>query len=152
MVDIADVCITTDTVVTRKAYPTLNEHYVSFFTSSRARIEYLQREQPDYIAEISVFRKVFEKRTGITVSTIHGVKGGEYDVVIAYALLEGMVPNFNDNSVESAKKLLYVIASRARKHLHLISEKGRMSGGGQYRREYQPTNILNSCVFVYDEN
>ena len=133
-----------------RIYPTLSEHYDTFFASSQSRITYLQKEQPNYIAEISVFRKVFEKRTGITVSTIHGVKGGEYDVVIAYALLQGMVPNFNDPSVESAKKLLYVIGSRARKHLHLISERGRMSGGGQYRREYQPTNILNNCVFDYD--
>lgn len=133
-----------------RIYPTLNEHYDTFFASSHSRIKYLQKEQPNYIAEISVFRKVFEKRTGITVSTIHGVKGAEYDVVIAYALLQGMVPNFNDTSIESAKKLLYVIGSRARKHLHLISERGRMSGVGRYRKEYQPTNILNNCTFDYD--
>ena len=133
-----------------RIYPTLNEHYDTFFASSRTRIIYLQREQPDYIAEISVFRKVFEKRTGITVSTIHGVKGGEYDVVIAYALLQGIVPNFNDSTVESAKKLLYVIGSRARKHLHLISERGRMSGVGRYRKEYQPTTALLDCTFDYD--
>ena len=72
-------------------------------------------------------RKVFESRTGITVSTIHGVKGAEYDTVIAYALLEGMVPHFADSDGEvSANKLLYVIASRARKNLHLIAERGRM--------------------------
>ena len=59
-----------------------------------------------------------------------------------------MVPNFNDSSIDSAKKLLYVIASRARKHLHLISERGRTMG--RNRREYTPTNILDSCVFDYD--
>jgi superfamily I DNA/RNA helicase len=132
-----------------RIFPTLYEHHQTFFLSSRARIERLKKEQSDF-SEISAFRKVFESRSGITISTIHGVKGAEYDVVIAYALLEGMVPNFNDNSVESAKKLLYVIGSRARKHLHLISEKGRISGGGRYQQEYQPTNILKNCLFKYN--
>jgi len=135
-----------------RAVSTLAEHHDAFFTSSQARIDRLRREQGGFISEISVFRKVFESRSGITVSTIHGVKGGEYDVVIAYALLEDIVPNFNDSSEESAKKLLYVIGSRARKYLHLISETGRMSGRGIYRREYEPTNILNSCIFDYDNN
>ncbi len=131
-----------------RALSSLDEHYVSFFASSQARIENLiARENINFIADIHSFRKVFENRSGITVSTIHGVKGGEYDVVIAYALLEGAVPNFNDNSTESAKKLLYVIGSRARKHLHLISEKNRMMRG---QREYTPTNVLSECVFDYD--
>jgi DNA helicase-2/ATP-dependent DNA helicase PcrA len=77
-----------------------------------------------------IFRRVFENRNGIAVSTIHGTKGDEFETVIAYALLEGMVPNFNDpDQQDSAKKRLYVIASRARKNLHLISERGRMRGG-----------------------
>jgi superfamily I DNA/RNA helicase len=57
----------------------------------------------------------FKPRTGIKVSTIHGVKGGEYDTVISFGLLQDMVPNFNDPSDDSAKKLLYVIGSRAEK-------------------------------------
>ena len=133
-----------------RAVASLAEHHEAFFTSSQARIDRLQREQDCFISEISTFRKVFESRSGITVSTIHGVKGGEYDVVIAYALLEDIVPNFNDSSEESAKKLLYVIGSRARKHLYLISEVGRMRGRGRYRVEYEPTTVLNRCIFDYD--
>lgn len=128
----------------------LAEHYVAFFESSTARIERLQREGAEFIGEISAFRKVFENRSGITLSTIHGIKGAEYDVVIAYALLEGMVPNFNDtNPRESAKKLLYVICSRARKNLHLIAERGRMRGGN--RGEFMATSELASCSFGYDD-
>lgn len=59
-----------------------------------------------------------------------------------------MVPHFNDpERQESAKKLLYVISSRARKNLHLISETARQDGRGQ---EYQPTTQLANCVFDYD--
>jgi superfamily I DNA/RNA helicase len=61
-------------------------------------------------------QKVFRERSGITVSTIHGVKGAEFDVVIAFGLLEGMVPHFNEvNGHVAASKLLYVLSSRARK-------------------------------------
>ena len=103
-----------------------------------------------FATDIDAFRKAFKPRTGIKVSTIHGVKGGEYDVVISFGLLQDLVPNFNDRSVESAKKLLYVIGSRARKNLHLISETGRFNGTGRYRREYQPTEILHQLNFPYD--
>lgn len=132
-----------------RAFPALAEHHDAFFESSRARIERLRTEGAEYIGEIAAFKRVFEGRKGITVSTIHGVKGAEYDTVISYALLEGMVPNFNDpNPAESACKMLYVIGSRARKNLHLLSERGRQRGGG--RGEYQPTTVLADCQFAYD--
>ncbi|HHM6355671.1 TPA: 3'-5' exonuclease [Pseudomonas aeruginosa] len=58
---------------------------------------------------MSFFKKVFRERTGITISTIHGVKGAEFDVVIAFGLLEGMVPHFNEaNGHVAASKLLYM--------------------------------------------
>lgn len=107
-------------------YPLLEEHYTSFFASSEGRIQRLKDEGNPFIGEIDNFRKVFRQKDGITVSTIHGVKGEEYDVVIGFALLNDYVPHFNDvNGYENSKKLLYVLASRARKNLHLISEKYR---------------------------
>lgn len=131
-------------------YPMLMEHYESFFKSTQNRIDRLRNENALFATGIEAFRKAFKPRTGIKVSTIHGVKGGEYDVVVSFGLLQDLVPNFNDPSIESAKKLLYVIGSRARKNLHLISETGRFTGNGRYRREYQPTEILRQLNFSYD--
>lgn len=126
----------------------LREHHQAFFASSESRIARLESEGVESIGDISFFRKVFQNRTGITVSTIHGVKGAEFDVVIAYALLEGMVPHFNDaNGDESAQKLLYVVGSRARKNLHLFSETGRPRGRNDV---YRPTQRLAACTFDYD--
>ncbi|HHR6081067.1 TPA: UvrD-helicase domain-containing protein [Providencia alcalifaciens] len=133
-------------------YPMLKEHHESFFNSTRDRIDRLRNENALFATDIEAFRKAFKPRTGIKVSTIHGVKGGEYDVVISFGLLQDLVPNFNDPSIESAKKLLYVIGSRARKNLHLISETGRMTGYGQYRREREPTEVLHQLNFTYDSN
>lgn len=107
-------------------YSLLKEHHTSFFDSSERRIEKLKKEGNPFIGEIESFRKVFRQRNGITVSTIHGTKGEEYDTVIGFALLDGFVPHFNDSDgSENSRKLLYVLASRARKNLHLISEKLR---------------------------
>lgn len=123
--------------------------YEKFFTSSESRIERLRKEGAEFMSDIASFRRVFQTRTGITVSTIHGVKGAEFDAVIAYALLEGMVPHFNDpNGQDSALKLLYVIGSRARKNLHLISETGRPRG--RYNT-YTATLELEAVEFDYDE-
>ncbi|PHR19434.1 MAG: ATP-dependent DNA helicase [Sphingopyxis sp.] len=131
-----------------RASPSLVGHHDAFFESSQLRIERLQREGSEAIGEIEMFRKVFANRTGITVSTIHGVKGAEYDTVIAYGLLDGMVPHFNDaDQAGAANKLLYVICSRARKNLHLVSERGRTRA---HRPDYTPTTILLDCQFTYD--
>jgi len=131
-----------------RALPPLLDHYVAFFESSQARIQRLRGDGAEF-SEIAMFRRVFESRTGITVSTIHGVKGAEFDTVIAYALLEGMVPHFTDPDGQvSAKKMLYVIASRARRNLHLIAERGRPRGGGF--GEYRATAVLAACGFRYD--
>ncbi|MBT2787354.1 MULTISPECIES: ATP-dependent helicase [unclassified Halomonas] len=133
-------------------YPMLKEHYESFFNSTLNRMDRLRQEDASFATNVEAFRKAFKPRTGIKVSTIHGVKGGEYDVVISFGLLQGLVPNFNDSSVDSAKRLLYVIGSRARKNLHLISETGRMTGYVGNQRERQPTEILNQLNFAYDQN
>ena len=69
--------------------------------------------------------------------------------MIAYGLLQGMVPHFNDpEQYESAIKLLYVTCSRARKHLHLVSERERPRG--RYNT-YAPTDILANTQFDYDQ-
>ncbi|WP_348637348.1 3'-5' exonuclease [Aquimarina sp. 2201CG14-23] len=41
------------------------------------------------------FKKVFKQREGITISSIHGVKGAEYDTVIAFGILQGYVPRIH---------------------------------------------------------
>lgn len=130
------------------AHRGLVEHREAFFASSRSRLERLQNSGAGYITDLSFFKKVFRERTGITVSTIHGVKGAEFDVVIGFGLLQGMVPHFSDPDPDvAARKLLYVMASRARKHLHLISETGRSRG--KYG-EYEPTEVLARCAFDYN--
>lgn len=135
--------------IERTSSPMLVEHYEAFMEGSQRRIDRLVAEGSAAIAEVAMFRKVFEERTGITVSTIHGVKGAEFEAVIAFGLLEGMVPHFNeDDKFAAASRLLYVVCSRAKKNLHLISEVGRPRGQNNV---YFPTDILLACSFDYDQ-
>jgi superfamily I DNA/RNA helicase len=88
------------------------------------------------------------------VSTCHGVKGEEFTTVIAFGLLQGYIPNWQsiihgtgNKATEEASKLLYVICSRAKKHLHLIAEAGRLTGS---RRPYLTTEVLAALNYNYD--
>lgn len=135
--------------IDRTSSAMLVEHYEAFVEGSQRRIDRLVADGATAITEVVMFRKVFDERAGITVSTIHGVKGAEFEAVIAFGLLEGMVPHFNeDDKVAAANKLLYVVCSRAKKNLHLISEAGRRRGQNNV---YLPTDILLACSFGYDQ-
>ncbi len=109
-------------------YASLKNNHESFFISSEKRIEKITKTGNTSIATTESFRKVFKQREGITISTIHGVKGLEFDTVIAFGILEGYVPHQNDaNGTDTAKKMLYVVSSRAKKNLHIIAESGRIN-------------------------
>ena len=130
-----------------RAHTSLSEQHDAFFASSQVRIDRLVKEGAPFVRDISIFRRVFRNRTGITVSTVHGVKGGEFDTVIAYGLLDGILPHFADpDQTGSANKLLYVIASRARKNLHLIAERNRSRRGGVY----DTSKPLSELKYDYD--
>lgn len=127
----------------------LTESFTSFFDSARKRIERIKKEGNEFIEHIDSFKKVFQQKDGTTISTIHGVKGAEFDTVIAFGLLEGYVPHSKDeNGTETANRMLYVVGSRARKNLHLISEKGRKNWKNE---PYFPTNVLSQIIHQYDE-
>ncbi len=134
-----------------KTFPSLEDHYRSFFESSKARITRLKKEGSDTIGSIVNFRKVFKQRDGVRISTIHGTKGTEFDTIIGFGLLDSWVPHFSDkiNGSVNSKKMLYVLCSRARKNLHLISEKER--NVNYYNPEgLMPTPHLIEYTYKYD--
>ncbi|MGN7903820.1 3'-5' exonuclease [Pseudomonas sp. 22373] len=91
--------------------------------------------------------KYFNESTGIKITTCHSTKGDEYEVVICVGLLEGKVPHWDEiinksssYSAYMARRLLYVISSRAKSALYLFSEKGIYTAT---RNEYIPTKQLS---------
>jgi len=98
----------------------------------------------DYIS----ISKYFRDKRGVVISTIHGVKGEEYNTVIAVCLLNGYLPHWDYimkpekkhlRKIETSK-LLYVLCSRAKQNLYLFSETGRKTNKGS---EYTPTDELS---------
>jgi DNA helicase II / ATP-dependent DNA helicase PcrA len=121
-------------------------HWKTFFDGANVR---LAKPEFNMATEIDSFKKMFKHESGIVVNTCHGIKGEEFDTVIAFGLLHGKLPNWNDNSDETANKLLYVICSRAKRELHLISEVGHTTQRGIL---YEPTQQLYEVVYEYSDS
>lgn len=126
----------------------LKEQWDSFFNGLRKRYE-----NPDFNnvpKDINYMKKMFNSKQGIVINTCQGVKGEEFHTVIAFGLLRGYLPHWNQiigqtnsNEVIESNKLLYVICSRAKKNLYLFAENGRKTlGGNQYEVNYQ-LNAIN---------
>ncbi len=122
----------------------LNEQLNSFIEGAEKRLE---NSDFDLSRDIESFRKMFKHEEGVVVNTCHGIKGEEFDTVIAFGLLEGKLPHWNERSALVAQKLLYVICSRSKRVLYLFSEKGRTTQSG---RPYSATNRLARVVHDYD--
>lgn len=107
-------------------FPELEKMYGDFFEKMKSRLD-----NPKYrlVDDVHTFRKMFKEKEGVVINTCHGVKGEEYQTVIAFGLVYGKVPSLYTDLIyrdEDANKLLYVIASRAKSRLYLYSEKGRV--------------------------
>lgn len=122
----------------------LNEQLNSFIEGAEKRLE---NSDFELSRDIESFKKMFKHEEGVVVNTCHGIKGEEFDTVIAFGLLEGKLPNWNERSEFAAQKLLYVICSRAKRELYLFSEKGRTTQSGN---PYRATNQLAQVIYHYD--
>ncbi|AVX40777.1 Superfamily I DNA or RNA helicase (plasmid) [Carboxydocella thermautotrophica] len=113
-------------------YKQLEQSLNSFMDGCRARIKERNIE-----SSIHYFRQAFRNNQGVVFTTVHSCKGLEYDTVIAFGLLWGFIPHWddiincsNEYSECISKKLLYVICSRAKRNIYLISESGRYTQKG----------------------
>jgi DNA helicase-2/ATP-dependent DNA helicase PcrA len=73
-----------------------------------------------------------DKKEGITISTLHSIKGLEFDEVYIMDVNEGTMPYHKavlEEEIEEERRLFYVGMTRARKKLHLYysEEKQEMS-------------------------
>jgi len=131
-----------------KRYPNIIESRKQFFDTIEKRLN-----DPTFTipSDIQTFKSFYREMTGVVINTCVGVKGEEFETVIAYGLLNGYIPHWNEifsgNAIEASKKLLYVICSRAKTNLHLISETGRKTKKGD---ALLITPELKNVVFEYD--
>ncbi|WP_417437018.1 UvrD-helicase domain-containing protein [Idiomarina abyssalis] len=129
----------------------LKEQFDLFFEKATSNIENNDGQYEDTVVALKSF---FKRSTGIVINSCHGVKGEEYKTVIAFGLLKGFVPHWNDIINQPAQvglnaqsKMLYVIASRAKEKLFLFAEDGRRTRGGN---PYETSDMLNTYNYQYD--
>ncbi|MGI6006373.1 MAG: ATP-dependent helicase [Ruminococcus sp.] len=80
---------------------------------------------------------------GVTISTLHGSKGLEYDHVFILNVNEGTIPYHKaalEEDLEEERRLLYVGMTRARKTLHLFYPEKR------YRKKQSPSRFLEEIL------
>ena len=136
-----------------KNYPDLMKIYEDFIEKMKYRLENPKFELSD---NLNTFKAMFKEKEGVVINTCHGVKGEEYHTVIAFGLLYGKVPSIYtsyDKMNEEANKLLYVIASRAKKRIYLFSEKGRRywdNGVRQYVDAFPTKQLFQNNRVEYD--
>lgn len=107
--------------------------------SLRGRIYHMELEQNSiegkeilsiFLEEVALSEAQNEepgKKEGLILSTIHGVKGLEFDVVFVVGLEEGILPHGNalknqdldKNAIEEERRLFYVAITRAKNHLFI---------------------------------
>ena len=96
-----------------------------FFSGFDARVDSCLKMDGVNVGRLGFCRLLFTNQEGIRVSTIHAVKGQEYDSVILTSVLDDYIPHRStpDNKKsEEANKILYVASTRAKKNLWLIAE------------------------------
>lgn len=135
-------------------YIDLNKMYDDFFEKMNFRLENVKYRLTD---DLCTFKKMFREKEGVVINTCHGVKGEEYQTVIAFGLVYGKIPNIYIESAkqdEEADKLLYVIASRAKSRLYLFSEKGRKyrdKGLEKYVEAFPTRQLFQNTSVEYDK-
>ncbi|MEL3971172.1 ATP-dependent helicase [Rossellomorea oryzaecorticis] len=132
--------------------PVLFDQWNSFFNGLEARYE--SDNFKDISKNIKYLKSTFKQSKGVVVNSCHGVKGEEFETVIAFGLLWGNIPNWSSIinqpyyvTKSASYNLLYVIGSRAITNLHLFAETGRTT---KSRKPYKINEHLDSLLFDYD--
>lgn len=79
-----------------------------------------------------------QKKNAVTLSTIHSVKGLEFEVVFIVALEEGIFPSLReDMDIEEERRVAYVAFTRAKSKIYITCAKQRLIYG---RMVHNPTS------------
>lgn len=89
-----------------------------------------------------------ENKLGVTVSTVHSVKGLEFDTVFIIGLEEDIFPNSNrlisDAELEEERRIAYVAMTRAKRKLFMTVAKKRLLYGRFFENE--PSRFLLEAI------
>ena len=100
----------------------------NFLDEDLTNVEKLKRSFDEIILDESLGDK--DNKKGVVLSTIHSVKGLEFDVVFVTALEEGIFPALREDSdIEEERRIAYVAFTRAKKRIYLTCAARRLIYG-----------------------
>lgn len=112
--------------------------------SNLSRVDKLREAFDEAILSDEYLQTQKENKTGVTVSTIHSVKGLEFDYVFLVGFEENIFPNTfkieEESELEEERRVAYVACTRAKKKLIFTTAKQRMLYGNFFRNE--PSRFL----------
>jgi len=104
--------------------------------SPLSRREKLEEAFDDAILSDDKLQNQRQSKDGITISTIHSVKGLEFDYVFVIGLEENVFPNIyrfgSESELEEERRIAYVAFTRAKKKLYLLSTENRLLYGERF--------------------
>jgi DNA helicase-2/ATP-dependent DNA helicase PcrA len=83
--------------------------------------------------------------TGLTLSTVHTMKGLEKDIVFLIGMCEGIFPDYRETSVkkiESERNNAYVAVTRAKRWIYITYPKQRIMPWGKSKTQ-SPSRFIN---------
>ena len=83
--------------------------------------------EEDLRAALARHRGAGEVRDGVTLSTVHRVKGMEWDRVLVFGADRGLMPHDLSENLEEERRILYVAITRARRQAVVLADAGRPS-------------------------
>ena len=105
------------------------------------RIDRLREAFDDAILSDAYLQSAKEDPLGITVSTIHSIKGLEFDYVFLVGLEESLFPSMRsieEGSIEEERRVAYVAVTRAKKKLYLTRTQRRLIFGMNLQNRPSP--------------
>lgn len=82
---------------------------------------------------------VDENKKGLTLATVHTVKGLEFDIVFLMGMTEGVLPDYRakgDKELAEEKNNAYVAVTRAKKCIYVTYPKSRIMPWGDKKSQY----------------
>lgn len=83
-------------------------------------------------------------KEGITLTTMHGAKGLEYEAVCIAGAVEGIIPHYKSTSIgelEEERRLFYVGMTRAKRYLAISTVRKR------YEEETKASRFIDEMIF-----
>jgi DNA helicase II / ATP-dependent DNA helicase PcrA len=126
----------------------VRERWESLAALHRLAVDHSDLDLTAFVAELEERAAAQHAPTvdGVTLATLHGAKGLEWDAVFLIGLVDGTVPLVHADTaeqVEEERRLLYVGVTRAREHLTLSWALSRSPGGRGTRR---PSRFLDGVT------